>query len=222
MTVGRIPVIEGGIQPTLLDAKADLITATANDTPARLGVGANGTVLTADSAEATGLKWAAPSSGGGMTVISTGTLSSTGVTFSSIPSTYVNLALHITGFNVGGNRLYVRINGDSGSNYFGAVQRERNNTYYTAPYFEQAQMVGDGEATPDSGATNTNVWTFPAYTATTGAKVVQCNSYILSTYKIPNFSFWSYNGTEAAISSITIASSAGTFSAGTYTLYGVK
>ena len=59
MTVGRIPVIEGGIQPTLLDAKADLITATANDTPARLGVGANGTVLTADSAEATGLKWAA-------------------------------------------------------------------------------------------------------------------------------------------------------------------
>ena len=62
MTVGRIPVIEGGIQPTLLDAKADLITATANDTPARLGVGANGTVLTADSAEATGLKWATPSS----------------------------------------------------------------------------------------------------------------------------------------------------------------
>lgn len=63
MTVGRIPVIEGGIQPTLLDAKADLITATANDTPARLGVGANGTVLTADSAEATGLKWATPSGG---------------------------------------------------------------------------------------------------------------------------------------------------------------
>lgn len=60
MTVGRLPVIEGGIQPTLLDAKADLITATANDTPARLGVGANGTVLTADSAEATGLKWVAP------------------------------------------------------------------------------------------------------------------------------------------------------------------
>jgi hypothetical protein len=59
MTVGRIPVIEGGIQPTIFDAKADLLTATAADTPARLAVGANGTVLTADSAEATGLKWAA-------------------------------------------------------------------------------------------------------------------------------------------------------------------
>ena len=62
MTVGRIPVIEGGIQPTIFDAKADLLTATANDTPARLAVGANNTVLVADSVEATGLKW-----GGGWT-----------------------------------------------------------------------------------------------------------------------------------------------------------
>jgi hypothetical protein len=60
MTVGRIPSIEGGIQPTIVDAKGDLITAVAADTPARIGVGANDTVLTADSTTATGLKWAAP------------------------------------------------------------------------------------------------------------------------------------------------------------------
>ena len=61
MTTGRIPSIEGGIQPTIFDAKADLLTATAADTPARLAVGANDTVLTADSSTATGLKWAAAS-----------------------------------------------------------------------------------------------------------------------------------------------------------------
>ena len=49
MTAGRIPSVEGGIQPTLLDAKGDLIAAVAADTPARLAVGANDTVLTADS-----------------------------------------------------------------------------------------------------------------------------------------------------------------------------
>ena len=58
MTVGRIPSIEGGIQPTIVDAKGDIIAATAADTPARLAVGANDTVLTADSTTATGLKWA--------------------------------------------------------------------------------------------------------------------------------------------------------------------
>jgi len=42
---------------TILDAKGDLISATAADTPARLAVGTNGQILTADSTTATGLKW---------------------------------------------------------------------------------------------------------------------------------------------------------------------
>jgi hypothetical protein len=59
------------IAKSLVDAKGDIIAATADDTVDRLAVGANDTVLTADSSEATGLKWAAPA--GGMTKIATGT-----------------------------------------------------------------------------------------------------------------------------------------------------
>ncbi len=49
---------------TAIDAKGDLIVGTGADTFSRLAVGTNTYVLTADSAEATGLKWAAPSGGG--------------------------------------------------------------------------------------------------------------------------------------------------------------
>jgi hypothetical protein len=52
-----------GIPPTTVDAKGDIIAATANDTVTRLAVGANGTVLTADSTQATGLRWATASGG---------------------------------------------------------------------------------------------------------------------------------------------------------------
>jgi hypothetical protein len=43
---------------SIVDAKGDLIAATANDTPARLAVGNNGETLVADSSASTGLKWA--------------------------------------------------------------------------------------------------------------------------------------------------------------------
>lgn len=46
------------IQNAIVDAKGDLISATAADTPARLAVGTNGQVLTADSTASTGLAWA--------------------------------------------------------------------------------------------------------------------------------------------------------------------
>lgn len=58
---------------TAIDAKGDLVAGTGADAFSRLAVGANNTVLTADSSTATGLKWAVPSSG--MTLITRTTVS---------------------------------------------------------------------------------------------------------------------------------------------------
>jgi len=63
MSTGRLGAGDTAIQSTIVDAKGDLIVATAADTPARLAVGTNDHVLTADSSTATGLKWAAAASG---------------------------------------------------------------------------------------------------------------------------------------------------------------
>lgn len=52
------------IAKTIVDAKGDLIVATAADTVARLASSAsNGDLLTVDTSTASGLKWAAPASG---------------------------------------------------------------------------------------------------------------------------------------------------------------
>jgi hypothetical protein len=55
------PVTSVGNATTLaiIDAKGDLIVGTAADTTVRVAVGANDTILTADSAQAAGVKWAA-------------------------------------------------------------------------------------------------------------------------------------------------------------------
>lgn len=55
---------EAQIAKSLIDAKGDVITATADNTPARLASSAvNNNVLTVDTTTATGLKWAAPAGG---------------------------------------------------------------------------------------------------------------------------------------------------------------
>lgn len=63
MSTGRLPSTDGGIQPTVVDAKGDLLVGVAADSVSRLAVGSNDQVLTADSTTATGLKWATASSG---------------------------------------------------------------------------------------------------------------------------------------------------------------
>jgi hypothetical protein len=62
LTSDDLDYFNTALQPSRLTAKGALITATAASTAATLSVGSNGQVLTADSTEARGIKWATPSS----------------------------------------------------------------------------------------------------------------------------------------------------------------
>ncbi len=91
----------GLVQNTLVDAKGDLLAASADNTITRLAVGTNTYVLTADSSEGTGMKWAAPTVGTVTSVTGTAPIVSSGGTTPAISVTTHNaqLILNNTIFN---------------------------------------------------------------------------------------------------------------------------
>ena len=105
------------IQNAIVDAKGDLIGATAADTPARLAVGTNGQVLTADSTASTGLKWATAGADSHTLIATASPSAATAVQFTSIPTTYTHLYCVFIDCNSTSSYWNVRFNNDSGNNY---------------------------------------------------------------------------------------------------------
>jgi hypothetical protein len=217
------------IAKTIVDAKGDIIAATASDTVARLAVGANDTVLTADSSTATGLKWAAPAAGGGMTLLSTTTLSGATTTISSISGSYTNLYVVLSDVAASGTfglRFYT--NSSSGNSYGRVVQVP--NSSGTVSTLNSATMGGTNNfsltANTDNAAADVFDGTIEiAHYASTSGKRKKINSNFLSFqngYYTANLGSFVYYSSTTAINSLTFEINTGTFSGGTVLVYGVK
>ena len=134
---------------TILDAKGDLISATAADTPARLAVGTNGQVLTADSTTSTGLKWAtAASSGASWSLLNTGGTALTGaatITVSGISGVDKLMIIIIDASGGTSMEMKCRINGSSTAVYATAGQELVAGSTYAA-----SNMGGGGTYSNDN------------------------------------------------------------------------
>jgi hypothetical protein len=208
---------------TEIDAKGDLIGGTGADTFARLAVGANDTVLTADSTATTGLKWATPSSGS-MTQLATGSTNGGNqtTTISSISSAYKDLYLVWDNPRpvTDGDNLDFRMNNDGNANRHASTT---NNVQSAANFNSTNWYIGTLDNTATTSIVILKIYD---YANTSIWKMAEILSLFVSSSDPTQYNFARtsafYNQT-AAISQISLRSgNAAGMTAGTYYLYGVK
>ena len=147
----------GGSSP--LTTKGDLYTYSTTD--ARLGVGTNGQVLTADSAEATGLKWStAGASGKVLQVVSATSTTSTGIA----TSTYTDSGLSATITpSSASSKVLVLVNQEMYINKAGITIYAKGQLVRTATSLFANDFIG-GFGVPNATGTIENFFTWsPSY-----------------------------------------------------------
>ena len=202
---------------TTITTNGDLIYGTGSGTYTRRAIGSTSQVLTVAGGVPT---WATPAASGGMTLISTTTLSGATVTLGSF-SGYTDLQLLIIGaYGSNANSFFARFNGDSSSLYY-----ESTNTVGTGSPVATKGTIGDG-------LSNTGSYTLRNFTlikiqkyAGSELKPYQVNSsYIYQANTAIQYQQITNNlyASATAITSIDLFLASGNFSAGTAYLYGVK
>jgi hypothetical protein len=193
-------------------------SSTAN-TNTRLPLGTAGQVLTVNSG-ATAPEWAAISAGG-MTLLSTTTLSGTTTTISSIDQNYKDLIIRIYGVTTNSNTQDIRcgMNATAGSNIL-TLGNAAGGT--TASYSRESQQITDGSKYL-TAANSSRSWTLQIsdYAATVGVKVASFNGVYVGTTDTHTVAGSVSNNSTAAVTSIVL-NCPETFAGGTVKIWGLK
>jgi hypothetical protein len=233
-TAGQVLAVVGGVpawattaDQTPLTTKGDIFTFSTVD--ARLGVGANGTVLTADSTEATGLKWvAATASGANWSLLNSGgtSLSGSTTTVSGISAKDKIFVTVKDASSTNANAVIsIRFNSDSGANYKWTFHAIFAGSSYDPQSFDQqfpdATSFRLGRM---GGATGNTVHGAVMLTGAnaSGVKVAQVTGGGVRDGS--NNGFILYDGagiydSSSTISSVTVVCDTGTFDAGNVFVY---
>jgi len=203
-----------------LTTTGDTIYSSSGSTPARLGIGSTGQVLTV----ASGIPSWATASSGGMTLINSGgtTLTGASVSISSIPATYKELYVYIENALPATNdtQIRMRFNSDTNTVYSSIRSVDTSITKNDTSSLGLAFNISNTAAT-----TGIAIARIPNYFNTVAPKNFTCFSQ--ATYS-SNTAQWLvsqvtgvYNSTSA-ISSITLFPASGNWTSGTAYVYGVQ
>lgn len=201
---------------TAIDAKGDLVAGTGADAFSRLAIGTNGQVLTADSAETTGMKWASPASG--LTLITSGTLSGSSTTFSNCFSSTYDSYVVIMHNLAGAGSGTITLTGES-SSYSGSLMAIN---YAGTP----SAVVNNNGANPwvmgqvNGGTDSTSVIWDIAYRGDASRKFT---SFWRQYWCEDPITYYGglQSGTVGARTGFTVGKTTGTWSGGTVRIYGV-
>ena len=213
---------DAGIPATLIDAKGDLIVGSAADTAARLAVGTNNYVLTADSAAANGIKWAA-AAGGSLTLssIASGNLpASSTLSLTGLTGDYYMLRIKDMTSATADSNLIMQFNSNTGTEYTSVSISTTNAD--TATYVDGTSFVV-GSTTAIGRTNSNNYWIIEIYSAkAAGFHTATWTGFCANSGGSARAIVGSGYFTDAtALTSIQIKNSDGyNFTAGTYELIG--
>jgi hypothetical protein len=209
----------GAIANTLTTTTGDIIYASAANTPARLGIGSTDQILKVSGGIPA---WATPAAAGSHTLLSTTTLGAATTTVSGISQSYKHLYIEILGIDTSAfNPTINYLTNSTACVFYGqqAASATGVNYYSTSGTLGNAQNYGGNYGS----GTNKTAWHIWDYTDAVNGKVGFFNQKWINEGGAPIYvQGGMYSTHTAAVTSISLTVSTGTYDGGTIKIYGVN